>query len=166
MEQVLNQLLTHLERESIFLENYLDTLKKQAHLVAAVKIDELLQNVKTLNNMVKENEKLAAERMQLFSVLSENMAQPVEQVTISYIISTLDSPWREKLEKQKQKLLNVVSDIQRETETNAFVLNYAINFTHSLIQMQDKALKSDTVYSKNGKKNERIDQRKILNTQI
>ena len=87
-------------------------------------------------------------------------------ITISYIISKVNPQWAEKLRQQKEKLAGITQQIKHELATNKYILRYALNFTHHIIKMNDKGLKSDLVYSKKGFKVERADQKKILDHKI
>ena len=70
--------------------------------------------------------------------------------------------WADKLENKKTRLLDIVQKIQWETESNTYLLRYAIDFTHSIIQLSDTAIKNQLGYSKTGSKSLNVSPTKLL----
>lgn len=162
METLLKKLIAHLDYEYGFLVSYLRALQDQKKYVSAGNVNEINSNSSQLIQLVRENKARSHTLQKYLNDLAELFKISNGGITISKLISRVNIHWAEKLAQQKQKLADIIQQIKHELETNKYLLNYALNFTHSIIQMNDKALKSDIVYSKNGCKQKRTDQIKFL----
>jgi hypothetical protein len=156
----------HLENEYNFLAGYYHALQDQAKCVVAGDIDLINKNVTDIIHYIQSNKKIEDDRMSIFNEVGQRLNILEEMLTLSVIIQKVDSTWQEKLNQQKEKIVGIVHHIQWQIETNKFVIKYAANFTHDLIQLTDKALNTDLFYSKNGKKEERSDPRKFMDQKI
>jgi hypothetical protein len=166
LDTVLTNLFNHLEEEYKFLTEYLHALKAQTGFIVGVNVSEIQDNVALFDELAHKNNLLDETRQRHFHALAEHFQVPAESLTLTKIIEEVEESWKQKLLDLKEKLTGVIGEIQQTVNMNEFLLNNALDFTHSIIKMNDEALKADSVYSKSGRKETRPDQLKMLDQRI
>ena len=162
LETLLQHFSNHLDHEFKFLVTYLDTLQKQTLAVVDGNTQGILQETNDLNDMMQQNQHIQETRQHLLGQLANHFSFEDSHVTISTLLPHVDTIWADKLTAQKDRLLNLVQKIQWETESNSYLLRYAIDFTHSIIQLSDTTIKSQLGYSKSGSKSLNASPTKLL----
>ena len=162
MDTLLQNFSNHLDTEYQFLVSYLDALRKQTLSVVDGNTEEIIHQTSVINDMIKANQSIQSSRQDLLQQLAQQYNLATDKVTITGLLPNLDDMWAHKLSIQTEKLVNLVQKIQRETESNTYLLRYAIDFTHSIIQLSDRAIKNQLGYSKSGTKSINPSHKKIF----
>lgn len=166
MEDIIERFIGNLQKEYDFLEVYLQTLKAQTKYVVAKDTQMINKNVTVFNNLMEDSKSLEQERRLILESIVSHLNIPCDGVNIANIIPLVDKKLAQQLTDKKEQLSDVIRAIILEVETNKFLLRYAINFTHDLLQVTNNALHSDAVYSRDGNKAQRMNQKKILDQKV
>ena len=166
MKDLLDKFIRHLDLESGFLNVYYETIKNQTSYVIKSDIKNINKTISEISKLNTRNKSLNKSRQIYFDQLAVSLKINKDEITISKIISEVQKPWKQSLIERKNKIMEVANKIQREVETNTYLLRYALNFNQHIIQIADNVLKSDLVYSKKGVKGERSDKIKIFDQKI
>ena len=148
--------------EYILLENYFQALSNQSEYIVSSDVNQINKNVVTLNLLIKENKSIQKTRQEYQHKLAEMLGFSDDSATITNIISEVDSDIAEQLSFHKQRLVAIVKDIVGLVESNKYLLRYAINFNHNIIQLYDNALIKDNIYLKDGNMESPVNQKKLL----
>ncbi|MBN2008103.1 flagellar export chaperone FlgN [candidate division KSB1 bacterium] len=162
MDALLQHFSDHLDTEYQFLISYLAALQKQTLSVVDGNTQGIIMQTSIINDMIRDNQEIQKQRQQLLTELAQQYQIVDHELTISLLIPHLDDIWAHKLNSQKELLINIVQKIQRETESNTYLLRYAIDFTHSIIQLSDRAIKNQLGYSRTGSKSLNNPHKKIF----
>ena len=166
MENEFDNLLQHLKLEYKFWESYLGVLKEQTRNIVVSDIAQINSNLAKINMLVEENNTLVQKRHLIFQQLARKYQLQGEDITITNIVNRVPAKWRQQLHEQKDRLVTIIQKVAYQVETNKFLLKYALDFMHQLVKINDRGLRKDIVYSRRGRREDRADQRKILDQRV
>lgn len=150
MDTLLQHFIDHLEAEYDFLQTYLEALHQQTLAVIDGNTQEIIDSTSSISDMIVRNRAMQKTRQALLERLAKEFALDGGQVSIPALLPHVSKQWVDRLMNQQQRLDGILRQIRVESESNTYLLRYAIDFTHSIIQLSDRAIKQQLGYARNG----------------
>ena len=151
MDALLAELRAILMREIELHKNLLSLLHKEKACLIDLSTEEIVENTKKKETCTLKIKMLEESRLSLIKRLSPHFSIPLQDLTLSKLISLLEEPHRSDLDAVRSTLRSLMKSIQEINQHNSMVVKDALHYCQRSLDFLYSATVANPTYVDNGK---------------
>lgn len=126
--------------------------EEKQQIIIDNEVDDLLSIIEDEQAEIEKINELEAKRVEVLTEIAEENSLAQEELSFTKLIELLSEPDKSELKNIRQKLLELLEDIQAINETNANLIEESLKLNNYTLQLlTDSNINKNSTYQKPGK---------------
>lgn len=145
--ELLNDLISVLEDETVLYQDFLHILKKERDSIASFSVDDLNEIARKKIELIDAIRRAEGNRVAIVGSMGYSLDVKNLEFTISYLIKILDAPHATKLKNCANKLSSMVMEVSEFNKDNGVLIERSLRYISDSIRILSDCTLEKPTYS-------------------